>query len=116
YGLSRLAGLTVRLEALRGELARAAVLEERVRVARDIHDLLGLGLSAVALKTDLIARLIGRDDARARAEIAEVRRICAAAIADMRLVTGEGCRLSLAAELTQARELLLSGGVDLRAD
>jgi two-component system sensor histidine kinase DesK len=113
YGLSRLAGLAVRLEELRGELARAATLQERMRVARDTHDLLGLGMTAVALKADLVTRLIGRDDARARAEIEEMRRACASAIADMPLVTGEGGQLSLAGELAQARAVLLSGGVRL---
>jgi two-component system, NarL family, sensor histidine kinase DesK len=115
YGLSWLAGLAVQLEGLRGELAAAAAAQERARVARDTHDLLGLGLSAAALKTDLIGRLIGRDDAAARAEIAELRRICAAAAADIRLVTG-GQHLSPDAELTQARELLVSAGIKVRAD
>jgi two-component system, NarL family, sensor histidine kinase DesK len=115
YGLSWLAGLAVQLEELRAELAAAAVAQERARVARDTHDLLGLGLSAAALKTDLVARLIGRDDAAARAEIAQLRRICAAAAADTRLVTG-GQQLSLDAELTQARELLVSAGITVRAD
>jgi two-component system, NarL family, sensor histidine kinase DesK len=116
YGLSRLAGLAVRLEGLHGELARAATLQERVRVARDTHDLLGLGMTAVALKADLITRLIGRDDARARTEITEMHRICTAAIADMRLVTDGGGQLCLASELAQARSVLLSGGVALSAD
>jgi two-component system sensor histidine kinase DesK len=115
YGLSWLAGLAVQLEGLRGELAAAAAAQERARVARDTHDLLGLGLSAAALKTDLIARLIGRDDAAARAEIAELRRICAAATADTRLVTG-GQQLSLDAELAQACELLISAGIKVRTD
>jgi two-component system, NarL family, sensor histidine kinase DesK len=116
YGLSWLAGLAVQLEGLRGELAAAAAARERLRVARDTHDLLGLGLSAIALKTDLIGRLIGRDDARARAEIAELRRICAAASADIRLVTGEGWRLSLDGELALVREVLVSAGIEVRAD
>jgi two-component system, NarL family, sensor histidine kinase DesK len=115
YGLSRLARLAVQLEALRGELARTAVLDERLRVARDTHDLLGLGLSAIALKADLISRLIGRDDARARAEIAEMARICAAARTDIRLVTGEADQLPLDTELTAARQLLVSAGIDVSA-
>jgi two-component system sensor histidine kinase DesK len=114
YGLSRLARLAVQLEALRGELARTAVLAERLRVARDTHDLLGLGLSAIALKADLITRLIGRDDARARAEIAEMARICATARTDIRLVTGEADQLPLDIELTAARQLLASAGIDVR--
>jgi len=115
YGLARLARLAARLEALRGELARMAVVAERLRIARDVHDLLGLGLSAVALKADLVTRLIGRGDTRAGAEIAEMSRICAAARADIRLVTGEGQRLSLAAELGAAREILSSAGIEVRA-
>ena len=114
YGLTRLARLAVQLEALRGELARKAMLDERQRVARDTHDLLGLGLSAVALKADLISRLIGRDDARARTEIGELARICATARADMRLVIGEARDLPLEAELAAAREVLDSAGIDVR--
>jgi two-component system sensor histidine kinase DesK len=116
YGLAWLAGLAVQLEALNGELAQMALVQERLRIARDVHDLLGLGLSAIALKTDLIARLIGRDDARAAAEIAEMNRICASARAEIRLVTREGQRLSLAAELAAARQILSSAGVEVRAD
>jgi two-component system sensor histidine kinase DesK len=115
YGLSRLAGLARQLEQLRGELTRMAVVRERLRVARDVHDLLGLGLSAIALKADLIAALIGRDDSRAAAEIEEMSRICAAASADIRLVTGDGQRLSLAAELSAARQILASAGIEVSA-
>jgi two-component system sensor histidine kinase DesK len=114
YGLSRLAGLARQLEALRGELARMAVVQERLRVVRDVHDLLGLGLSAIALKTDLIGRLIGRDDADAAAEIEEMSRICAAARADLRQVTAGGQQLSLATELGAARQILASAGIEVR--
>ena len=116
YGLSWLTQTASDLEALRSELARMAVLAERLRVARDVHDLLGLGLSAIALKTDLVARLIGRDDARAAAEIAEIGRICAHARADIRLVTGASRHLPLDAELAAAQEILASAGVAVHAD
>lgn len=115
YGLTRFAWLAVRLENLRGELARQAVAGERLRVARDTHDLLGLGLSAIAMKADLIGKLIGRDDARAATEIAELARICATARADIRLVAGEARDLPLDAELAAARDVLASAGIDVRA-
>jgi two-component system sensor histidine kinase DesK len=115
YGLSRLADLAVHLAAVRGELAQMAVLRERLRVARDVHDLLGLGLSAIALKTDLIVQLFGRDEGRAREEIEELVRICATARADMRLVTDEARQLSLDAELATARDVLATAGIDVRA-
>ena len=115
YGLSRLPDMARRLAAVRGELARMAVLRERLRVARDAHDLLGLGLSAIALKADLIGALIGRDNARAATEIGEMGRICAASRADVRLVTGDG-RLSLADELAAAKQILASAGIQVDAE
>ncbi len=116
YGLSRLADLAAQLETLNGELARMAVVRERLRIARDVHDLLGLGLSAIALKTDLIGRLIGRDDTRALAELAEMGRICGSARAEVRRVTGDGQQLSLASELEATRQILTSAGVSVCAD
>jgi len=115
YGLSRLAGLARELESLRDQLARMAAVRERMRVARDVHDLLGLGLSAVALKADLVGALIGRDNNRAAAEIEEMSRICAVVRADLRLVTGDGTRLSLVAELAAAKQILSSAGIEVRA-
>jgi two-component system sensor histidine kinase DesK len=114
YGLTRLALLAMQLESLRGELARKAVAGERLRVARDTHDLLGLGLSAIAMKADLVGKLIGRDDARAAEETAVLARICATARADVRLVAGEARDLPLDAELAAARDILASAGIDVR--
>jgi two-component system sensor histidine kinase DesK len=115
YGLTRLAWLAVRLEDLGDELARKAVLGERLRVARDTHDLLGLGLSAIAMKADLIGRLLDRGDVSADSEVVDLVRICATARADMRLVTGEARDLPLEAELATARSVLSSAGIDVRA-
>jgi two-component system sensor histidine kinase DesK len=116
YGLSRLADLAVELTAANQALAHAAVLRERLRVARDVHDLLGLGLSTVALKSDLVARLIDRDDNRAGAELRELLRICARARSDIRAVTEDSPHLSLRAEIEYAREILISSGIEVRTE
>ncbi|WP_232667624.1 sensor histidine kinase [Pseudonocardia sp. TRM90224] len=110
YGLSRMAGLAVELDETRRDIARMTVVRERLRVAQDAHDLLGLGLSAVALKCDLAARLVGRDDARAQAEIAALVQLAAQAGADVVAVTADGHRISLRAELGAATEALASAG------
>lgn len=115
FALTRLARLAVTLDELRAELAREATAGERLRVARDTHDLLGLGLSAIAMKADLAGRLMDRDDARADIEIAELARLCATARSDTRLVTGEARDLPLGAELTAARDVLASAGIEVRA-
>jgi two-component system sensor histidine kinase DesK len=111
YGLSRLTDLAEKVEAIRRELARTAVERERLRVAQDTHDLLGLGLSAVALKSDLAGRLIGRDDARARAELGALLRLAAQARAEIRSVTTGEHGLSLRAELAATRDVLASAGI-----
>ncbi len=111
YGLSRLTGLAEQVAAARRELARSAVERERLRVAQDTHDVLGLGLSAVALKCDLAGRLIGRDEARARAELQALLRLTAQSRADIRAVAADTGTLSLAAELAFARDLLASTGI-----
>jgi two-component system sensor histidine kinase DesK len=118
YGLSRMAEVAVELEEARRKLARMAVVRERLRVAQDTHDLLGLGLSAVALKSDLAARLIGRDDARARRELDALLRLAAQSRADIRAVTTGEHGLSLRTELDAAGEVLASAGIttEVRAE
>jgi two-component system sensor histidine kinase DesK len=44
------------LRSAREELARLAVSEERLRFARDLHDLLGHSLSLITLKSELAGR------------------------------------------------------------
>lgn len=118
YGLSRLTDLAEQVEATRRELAREAVERERSRVAQDTHDLLGLGLSAVALKSDLAGRLIGRDEARARGELETLRRLTGQALAELRAVSAGEHAVSLRTELDAARDVLASAGVavDVRTD
>ncbi len=54
------------LHEAREELAELAVSEERLRIARDMHDLLGHSLSVIALKSELAARLLEQRSRRER--------------------------------------------------
>jgi two-component system sensor histidine kinase DesK len=116
YGLSRLTDLAEAMETARRSLAEAAADRERLRVAQDSHDLLGLGLAAVALKCDLAGRLIGRDDARLRAELDALIGLAAQTRADVQKVTAGGPELSLPDELAAARQLLASAGIEVQVD
>jgi len=65
--------LTVReLRAAREEIARLAVAEERVRFARDLHDLLGHSLSSITLKSELAGRLLPAAPDKAAAEVRDI--------------------------------------------
>ena len=70
------------------ELATLAVAEERNRIARDLHDMLGHSLSSIALKSELAGRLLPDEPERARAEIADVEQVAREALASVRETVG----------------------------
>ncbi len=104
------------LRAAREELARAAVDEERLRIARDLHDLLGHTLSVIALKSELAAKLVERDPARARAELADVQEVTRQALGEVREAVQGYRRLGLAEAVDGARAALSAAGIDCRFD
>ncbi|WP_113702070.1 histidine kinase [Nonomuraea lactucae] len=110
YGLLKLAQFARELRESRDGLARAAVIEERLRAARDLHDLLGHTLAAILLKCELARRL---DVERAREELDDVLTMTERAMEDLRTVSGEHRRLSLTAEAEAARSLLTAAGIEV---
>ncbi|MFF4620307.1 sensor histidine kinase [Nonomuraea jabiensis] len=113
YGLLKLAQLARELHESRDGPARAAVVEERLRAARDLHDLLGHTLAAILLKCELARRL---DADRARKELDDVLSMTEQAMRDLRAVSGGHRELSLAIEAESARSLLATAGIDVRLD
>ena len=93
------------------ELAQLAVTEERLRIARDLHDLLGHTLSLIALKSELARRLARGAPERAEAEIADVERAARAALQEVREAVAGYRQPTLASELRAARELLAAAGI-----
>ena len=89
---------------------------ERERIARDLHDVLGHTLSVIVLKAELAGRLMGRDDARAAAEIADVERTARTALAEVREAIGGYRAKGLRAEVDRARMTLDAAGVALVCD
>lgn len=115
YALVRFTRVTAELEQARAELADAAVLKERVRISRDLHDGLGRSLTAIALKGDLAGRLIDRDPGTARAEVGELVQVAREAAQDVRQVARGYRAMSLAGEVGRAVALLESSGVSVQA-
>ncbi|HEX3783432.1 MAG TPA: sensor histidine kinase [Pseudonocardiaceae bacterium] len=111
YSIPRLVVFARELEDTRAELAGAAVSEQRLRWARDLHDTLGHGLSVVVLKLELAERLADRDDARAIAELREARALLRDSIGEMQTVVAGMRDTSLAGEIASARTILNSVGV-----
>jgi two-component system sensor histidine kinase DesK len=98
------------------EVRRLAMLAERERIGRDLHDLLGHTLSLITLKSELAAKLFDRDAHAARREIVEVERVARDALAQVRRAVTGIRAAGLSAELASARLLLESNGTALEYD
>ena len=90
----------------RHELARLAVADERVRIARDLHDSIGQSLSVITLKSELASRLLPDQPERAKREIQDIERVSREAMVSVRDTVGGYRRPTLEGELAAAREVL----------
>jgi two-component system sensor histidine kinase DesK len=104
---------TRRLEAARDEIHRLAARDERLRVARDLHDELGQTLSLIVLKSEL-AQLEAAGPARDR--MAEVTAAARRALQSVRDLVGSFRLPTLAEELDSARSLLEASGIECVID
>ena len=85
FGFFSIIRSNAELAAARSEVARLAAENERSRIARDLHDLLGHSLTTITVKAGLARRLAERgDNERAAAEIAGVEELTRRSLADVR--------------------------------
>jgi len=84
---------------------------ERVRIARDLHDILGHSLSVIILKSELAGRLLESDPARARTEIEAVEQISRTALSDVREAIAGYRTGNLLAEFDRAQSTLEGAGI-----
>ncbi|MEV0845727.1 histidine kinase [Streptomyces sp. NPDC049954] len=104
------------LRAAREQVRRLAVNEERARVARDMHDILGHSLSTMTVKLGLTRRILesSGDVALAVGQVTELENMARTALSDIRATVSDYRTLSLDSELAGARLALRAAGV--RAD
>ncbi|MEV6153896.1 histidine kinase [Nonomuraea sp. NPDC052129] len=104
---------TLAVQAHEGREAhtRLAVAEERLRFARDLHDLVGHQLSAIAVKTELAVRLSAADAVAAKAEMVAVNALTRTALRELRQAVRGYRELDLSAELNSVKGVLEAAGV-----
>jgi two-component system sensor histidine kinase DesK len=103
--------VVAQLERAREVQSRLAVAEERLRFARDLHDVMGRNLSAIAVKGQLAAALVRRGRPEAAAEVSDISRIAEESLREIRGVVGGYRSASLPGELAGARAVLRAAGV-----
>jgi two-component system sensor histidine kinase DesK len=99
------------LRDAQSEIARLAVVDERARFARDMHDVLGHSLTVVTVKAELARRLVDADPGKAITEIEDVERLSRAALADLRAAVAGYREMSLATELAAAQAALAAADI-----
>jgi two-component system sensor histidine kinase DesK len=99
------------LAEARAEVARLAAENERIRIARDLHDLLGHSLTTITVKAGLARRLGSADPAGALGQIAEVEELSRQTLAEVRAAVSSYRDVTLVGELARGRELLRASGI-----
>ena len=102
------------LIAAREQLAHLAVTEERLRFARDLHDLLGQSLSVLVLKSELVAKQLPADAGDAvRREVQDISQVARKSLNDVREAVAGYRRPTVQAEISSARTALRAAGIGL---
>jgi two-component system, NarL family, sensor histidine kinase DesK len=111
-----LLGLLWAAEAGREAEAELLLAQERLRVSRELHDVLGHRLGIIALKAELAADLAATDPVRSAAESGEIREIAAATLAEARRAVQGETVADLATQIASAELVLRSAGIETTID
>ena len=117
YGVGQVLKRNIELAHARAQLVELAVTQERERLARDVHDILGHSLTVITVKSELAGRLMETlppEPAvdRARREVDDVERLAREALADVRATVAGQREVSLTGELAAARQALAAAGIE----
>lgn len=112
WGITQVFKRNHELAVARQQLADLAVVAERERVSRDVHDILGHSLTVITVKAELAGRLLEIDPARAAAEISQLETLAREALNDVRSTVGGLRKVDIAVELSSARSALVAAGID----
>jgi two-component system, NarL family, sensor histidine kinase DesK len=115
-GVRRMQQLIVELRQARDEVKHLAAGEERLRLARDLHDLAGHSMATVTLKAELARRLVKIDPDGAEKQVADIEQVSRQALADIREAVSGYRRPTLAVETASARVALEAAGIAFDLD
>jgi signal transduction histidine kinase len=73
-----------RAEREREEEARRRVIEERLRIARELHDIVGHALMSISVTSSVSARLVDRDPEAAREALQTINAVSNSALGEIR--------------------------------
>jgi two-component system sensor histidine kinase DesK len=98
------------------EIEHLAKVAERERIARDLHDVLGHTLTLISVKSTLAGKLLDKDPAKAKSEIADIEKVSREAMAEIRNTLRGYSNYKLIDELQRAQAALESAGVAVNTE
>ncbi|WEG14630.1 sensor histidine kinase [Pullulanibacillus sp. KACC 23026] len=108
--------LEVQLEDANKKLSQLMVMEERQRIARDLHDTLGQKLSLIGLKSDLAQRLIKVNPDSAKIELRDINQTARTALKEVREMVTNMRAVKLKDELIKVKQILDAANIDVKIE
>jgi two-component system, NarL family, sensor histidine kinase DesK len=108
--------LEEKLEDANKRISELSKMEERQRIARDLHDTLGQKLSLIGLKTDLARRLITKDPEQARSELKDVQQTARTALSEVRKMVSSMRGIRLKDEIGRVKQMLKAAQINFVGD
>jgi len=106
YNLNKQERLESQLKDANKKISQLMVLEERQRIARDLHDTLGQKLSLIGLKSDLAGKLIYADQDTAKSEIEDIHQTARIALKEVRDMVSDMKEARLDDEILRVKQIL----------
>ncbi|RNB83172.1 sensor histidine kinase [Brevibacillus nitrificans] len=112
YNWNKREKLQGQLEDANKRISELVKLEERQRIARDLHDTLGQKLSLIGLKSDLASKLISKNPGRAQTELEEIRQTARIALKEVRDMVTQMRGTRLEDEVFRVRQITKAAEID----
>ncbi|MFJ9500674.1 sensor histidine kinase [Brevibacillus centrosporus] len=112
YNWNKREKLQGQLEDANKRISELVKLEERQRIARDLHDTLGQKLSLIGLKSDLASKLMSKNPSRAQTELEEIRQTARIALKEVREMVTQMRGTRLEDEVFRVRQITKAAEID----
>ncbi|MFY0543904.1 sensor histidine kinase [Brevibacillus sp. H7] len=112
YNRNKREKLEGQLEDANKRISELVKLEERQRIARDLHDTLGQKLSLIGLKCDLAGKLLSSNPSQAQTEIKEIRQTARIALKEVREMVTHMRGTRLVDEMFRIKQIFKAAQID----
>lgn len=112
YNRNKQERLEGQLKDANKKISQLMILEERQRIARDLHDTLGQKLSLIGLKSDLAGKLIDLKPETAKSEVHDIHQTARTALKEVREMVSEMKGVNISEEIIRIRQILQAAEID----